>query len=74
MEDVLAGKDMLSFIDIATSALESHPGVLDYVNSWAGKGQLSALVPEEWFVEGHGIVGGRTDSNGVWIPKYAKNG
>ena len=74
LEGVLSGKDMLSFINIAKTALERHPLVLDYIKSWAGKGRLIPLTPEEWFIEGHGIVGGDKDGNGIWIPKHAKNG
>ena len=47
---------------------------MTYINSWAGKGNLSPLLAEEWFVEGHGIIGGRKDENGIWIPNHAKNG
>ena len=74
LEGVLAGRDMLSFIDIAKTAVERHPGVLNYINSWAGKAILAPLLAEEWFVEGHGIIGGGKDANGIWIPDHAKNG
>jgi hypothetical protein len=37
-------------------------------------GELKVLGPEEWFVEGHGIIGGMKDSHGIWIPTHAKNG
>ena len=65
---------MLAFIDIAKSAVDRHPRVLDYINSWAEKRKLIPLAPEQWFSEGHGIIGGDKDINGVWIPKHAKNG
>jgi hypothetical protein len=32
------------------------------------------LKEEEWFVEGHGIIGGRKDAHWIWIPMHAKNG
>ena len=70
MEGVLAGHDMLTFVDLAKTAVERHPGVLDWVRSWTGLEGLTALTPEEWFVEGHGIVGGKKDSRGVWIPDH----
>ena len=69
MEGVLAGRDMLSFIDIAKTALERHPGVLNYINSWAGKAILAPLLAEEWFVEGHGIIGGRKDAIYPTMPR-----
>ncbi len=37
-----------------------------------GEGQV--LEYEEWFVEGHGIIGGNADSHGIWIPLHARNG
>ena len=74
LEGVLAGKSMLSFIDISKTAIERHPPVLCYINSWAGMSKLDPLTPEEWFVEGHGIIGGEKDHNGIWIPSHAKNG
>ena len=37
-------------------------------------GGLKLLSPEEWFVEGHGIVGGKKDARGVWIPTHAGGG
>jgi len=36
MEGVMAGQDMLSFIDLARSAVERHPPVLEWVRSWTG--------------------------------------
>ncbi len=76
LEGVLAGKDMLSFIDLSLSAVQRFPKVLDYVQSWlapvVGEGKL--LKEEEWFVEGHGIEGGSKDAHRIWIPRHAKNG
>ena len=31
---------------------------------------LKPLTPEEWFVEGHGILGGSPDKHGVWMPTH----
>ena len=76
LEGVSEGKDMLLFVDLAVPAINRHPVILDFVQSWlestVGKGQV--LKVEEWFVEGHGIVGGKRDSHGVWIPIHNKNG
>jgi hypothetical protein len=60
LEGVLAGKDMLSYVNLSLSAVQRFPKVLDYVQSWlapVGEGKL--LKEEEWFIEGHGIEGGR---------------
>ena len=67
---------MLSFIDLALSDNIWSPGVVDFVNSWVEPvlGGLKLLSPEEWFVEGHGIVGGKKDARGVWIPTHAEGG
>ena len=51
LEGVLAGQDMLSFIDIAKTATERYQPILAYINSWAGKRYITPLLPVEWFVE-----------------------
>ena len=70
MEGVMAGKDMLSFVDLAKSAIDRHPPLLDWIRSWTCIDDLAPLTPEGWFEEGHGIVGGENDRHGVWIPKH----
>ena len=65
---------MLTFIDLGRSAVERHPPLVDWVRSWSGRPSLSPLSPEEWFEEGHGIVGGSLDRTGVWMPNYGKGG
>ena len=76
LEGVVAGSQMLSFIDLALSATVRAPGVIEFVKSWVEPvlGGLKLLSPEEWFVEGHGIVGGKKDARGVWIPTHAGGG
>jgi len=37
-------------------------------------GKAKTLTVEEWFQEGHGIIGGEKDHNGVWMPRHAPNG
>ena len=71
---VMSGKDMLTFIDLGRSAVERHPPLVEWVRSWSGRPSLRPLSPEGWFEEGHGIVGGSLDSNGVWMPSYGKGG
>jgi hypothetical protein len=50
--------------------------VLDFVKSWVSPilGEGNVLKPEEWFQEGHGIIGGKKDLSGLWIPCHAENG
>ena len=76
LEGVNIGEDMLSFVDLARTAIERHPGVLDFVRSWLDPivGESKCLKPEKWFEEGHGIIGGEKDGNGMWIPCHAKDG
>ena len=69
LEGVAAGKDMLSFVDLAVPTIDRHPAILDFVQSWleptVERGRV--LKVEEWFVEGHGIIGRNQDSHRVWI-------
>ncbi len=76
LEGVVRGEDMLSFIDIARTALERHPGLLDYVKSWVDPvlGTSKVLTTKEWFQEGHEITGGKEESKGVWIPRHVADG
>jgi len=39
-EGVLAGKDMLHYIDIAKSASQRHPPLIDFVRSWTNDSHL----------------------------------
>lgn len=74
MEGVMRGDRMLNFIDISKTAVDRHPPILEYIRLWAGPQITSALKPEEWFVEGHGITGGQKDAHTIWIPQHAPNG
>jgi len=76
LEGVNKGEDMLSFIDLSRSAVERHTRLLEFVRSWLDPivGESKHLKPEEWFQEGHGIIGGEKDANGMWIPRHADNG
>ena len=73
-EGVLAGRDMLEYIDIAKSSCARHPPLLEFVRAWTGVADLTPLKEEEWYVEGHGIVGGKKDLHGIWLPTHAPNG
>ena len=70
MEGVMAGRDMLVFVDLAHTAIERHPPLLDWVRTWTELPKLKPLTPEGWYEEGHGITGGTLDSHKVWIPTH----
>ncbi len=36
MEGVMAGADMLTFVDLSQGGIECHPPLLDWVRSWSG--------------------------------------
>ena len=76
LEGVNRGENMLSFVDLARMAIERQPGVLEFVRSWLDPivGESKCLKPEEWFKEGHGIIGGEKDGNGMWKPCHAEDG
>jgi hypothetical protein len=67
MEGVMAGVDMLTFVDFAHSGLDHHPPLLEWVRSWMGCPPLDPLIPEGRFEEGHGITGGELNGRGAWI-------
>ena len=73
-EGVMAGRDMLDYIDIARTASSRHPAIREYIRDWTGIAGLSPLQEEEWFDVGHGILGGVRDSHGIWLPTHAPNG
>ena len=70
MEGVMAGHDMLLVVDLSRTGVECHPPVLDWVWSWTGQPGLMPLLPEGWFDEGHGLVGGLLGVHKVWIPSH----
>jgi len=74
MEGVMAGHDMLSYVDLDKSAIERSPTLLDWIRKWTDQSALEPLTPEGWFEEGHGIVGGDYDKHGVWIPAHEPKG
>ena len=34
LEGIVRGEDMLSFVDLLCTAIERHPGVLKFIESW----------------------------------------
>ncbi len=72
MEGVMAGEDMLTFVDLSRSSMVCSPGLLRWVHSWTSWPHLQPLTPEGWFEEGHGITGGVLDRLNVWMPTHCK--
>ncbi len=72
LEGVLSGQDMLSYVDLAKTAIERQPSLVEYVQSWTDS-YVHVLSPEDWFVKGHGIKGGGPNDDGVWVPTHGNN-
>ncbi len=72
MEGVMAGADMLMFVNLSRGGVNCHPPLLNWVRSWTGRPKFEVLTPEGWFKEGHGITGGVLDGHNVWIPSHCK--
>ena len=71
IEGVMAGENMLTFVDLAKTAFERQgDSLLNWIREWTQLDDLAPLTPEGWFVEGHGIIGGELDNHGIWIPKH----
>jgi hypothetical protein len=68
LEGVMAGGDMLDFVDLGHSAVDRCPRLLPWIRSWTGNASLEPLPPEGWYVEGHGIEGYAPDVHGVVMP------
>jgi hypothetical protein len=77
LEGVMVGRNMLSYVNLAKGAIKRQPKLVDYVQSWVRQAlcqEVKVLQVEEWFQEGHGILGGSKDSHRVWIPNHKPNG
>ena len=74
IEGVMAGEDMLSYLELDRSAFDRSTSLLKWVRGWTSKLSLEPLSPEGWFEEGHGVSGGKKDTNGVWIPAHVSAG
>ena len=75
IEGVMGGKDMLSFVALHRGAMErGGERLLNWFRSWTEEDQLESLLPDEWFVKGHGIKGGERNLDGIWIPTVVEEG
>ena len=66
----MAGRQMLSFIPLATSALERQPNLESWLHSWieASGLEVSILSSEDWFELGHDIIGYEANVDGMDVP------
>ncbi len=76
LKGVAVRQDMLAFVNLPLSANLQHPPILEFIKSWlepASSGAAHVFQENQWFVEGHRIIGGRKDHHGVWLPVHATN-
>ena len=52
---VFANQPMSFHIPLHLSALDRSPSLLPWIRSWCPDSHISALTPEGWYLEGHGI-------------------
>lgn len=74
-EGVMAGHDMLDYVDIARMALSWHPELGNkFVRAWTGVHDLAPLREDKWFDVGHCIAGRNLNAHGIWIPYHIPKG
>lgn len=59
---------MMPFVPLHHSALERSQHLIPWLHSWVPATSLIILMPEEWFVRGHGLSGGAINWDNIWIP------
>ena len=74
-EGVMGGWQMGDFVPLHQGALERNQDLEGWIRSWcdSSKQKAEVLEPEGWFEKGHDLVGGTTNSDGMWVPEY-RNG
>jgi hypothetical protein len=76
LEGVMKGKDMLTFIPLHQTALERSPKLRGWIKSWGfsleENVEFEELLPDNWFVRGHDMIGGTVTKNGMYYPRYKK--
>ena len=70
-EGISLGQEMISFCPWHLLALERNSKLKTWFHSWLGS-DLECLEPEDWFIRGHDIRGGKTGNDGFWIPNIVK--
>ena len=78
LEGVMTGKDILSYIPLAKTALDRSPKLLRWIKSWAVERKfcsqgfgVEVLDENDWFVKGHDIDGGYVRHN-MYYHQYRK--
>jgi hypothetical protein len=73
VEGVMKGDSIASFIPLHETALQRSGDIMPWLKEAhggsAGK-ELTVLSKEDWFWKGHDIVGGTTNVDGRWLPRY----
>ena len=74
-EGVMGEWSMGDFVPLHLGALERSKELEGWIRSWcdSSKHKAEVLKPEGWFERGHDLVGGTTNSDGMWVPEY-RNG
>jgi len=68
-EGVMTGESMLNHVPLHRSALERQSALLPWLRSWLPEATATCVLsPKQWFFEGHGLVGGCTNGDGIWTP------
>eukprot|EP00957_Ditylum_brightwellii_P087834 6689078-Ditylum_brightwellii.AAC.1 len=70
VEGVMNGDDIFPFIPTHLLAIAVHPPLKDWIYTWAPR-ETEILSPEEWFEQGHDIIGSNKISKGLWHATYA---
>lgn len=73
LEGVMAGSNMLHFIPLNKNAFERSDTLKDWIKTWGPPNlKLNFLHPQDWFDRSHGLMGGSTNPENIWIPEYVK--
>jgi hypothetical protein len=70
---VMQGQPIFSFVPLHLGALERHPKVLGWIQSFCSPLQVIPLTKEDWFIRGHSIIGNSINCDGVWAPLTAQH-
>lgn len=70
-DGVMQGVSFLDFVPIHLSALDRSHHIIPWCMKWIPSTvSLLPLTPLDWFVKGHGIVGGAKNTDGIWSPTF----
>jgi hypothetical protein len=66
---VMSGMAMLQFVPLHQSAFDRSDAVLPWLREWAPDPLITVLTLDDWYEKGHGLLGGSTNDEGLWIPQ-----